>query len=195
MTRVVTPVRVRLAWGLLALVTVAAGLEGRRLAEIDRRNDAIAQMAAGPAPVPADDPAAPPALRLAWANRVAADAATSAAADQALQRLRALQGDDAVGQAARYNAANLLMRRAMQLTAGPDGEARAGQALPLFELAKALYRDVLRADPSHDAARYNLERAQRLLPDPEAVEPVMTEAPRAAERAATTMRGNSMGLP
>ena len=71
-----------------------------------------------------------------------------------------------------------------------------GQAIALIELAKELYRDVLRADPQHWDARYNLDRAQRLLPDPdEAPEAAPPDTHRDAERAATTMRGYSPGLP
>ncbi|MDO9314605.1 MAG: MxaK protein, partial [Burkholderiaceae bacterium] len=68
-------------------------------------------------------------------------------------------------------------------------------ALPLIELAKETYRELLRADPDNWAARYNLERAQRLLPDPDDGDAPPAEAPSNAERAATTMRGSSPGLP
>ena len=54
---------------------------------------------------------------------------------------------------------------------------------------------MLRRDPDHWDARYNLERAQRLLPDPERREPEPAGPQRDAERAATTMRGYSPGLP
>jgi mxaK protein len=70
-----------------------------------------------------------------------------------------------------------------------------GLAIPLLELAKEGYREVLRHDPGQWDARYNLERAQRLLPDPDEslVEPA--DGRRDAERAVTTMRGYSPGLP
>jgi len=67
--------------------------------------------------------------------------------------------------------------------------------VPLIELAKETYREVLRHDPRHWPARYNLERAQRLLPDPEDGDGGPLEVPSNAERAATTMRGYSPGLP
>ena len=54
---------------------------------------------------------------------------------------------------------------------------------------------MLRDDPQHWDARYNLERAQRLLPDPDDDEPEPPAPQRNAERAATTMRGYSPGLP
>jgi mxaK protein len=67
--------------------------------------------------------------------------------------------------------------------------------LPLIELAKEQYRELLRRDPQHWDARYNLERAQRLQPDPtdSAFDP--TAAPQERERAATTMRAQTLGLP
>ena len=74
--------------------------------------------------------------------------------------------------------------------------AQPGQAIALIELAKEGYRDVLRLDPQNWQARYNLERAQRLLADPdELLEAAPPETKRDAERAATTMRGFSPGLP
>ena len=42
---------------------------------------------------------------------------------------------------------------------------------------------------------YNLERAQRLVPDPDEADEAPPELNRNAERAATTMRGYSPGLP
>ena len=54
---------------------------------------------------------------------------------------------------------------------------------------------VLREDVAQWDARYNLERAQRLLPDPDEADPSAAQAPHNAERAATTMRGYSPGLP
>jgi mxaK protein len=83
------------------------------------------------------------------------------------------------------------MRQALEVRAGDQP----GQAIPLIELAKEVYREVLRNDPGHWDARYNLERAQRLLPDPDEAEDAPAAAKRDAERAVTTMRGYSPGLP
>jgi mxaK protein len=63
------------------------------------------------------------------------------------------------------------------------------------ELAKESYRQVLRDNPARWDARYNLERAQRLVPDPEDIDASAAPAPSQSERAATTMRGYSPGLP
>ena len=62
--------------------------------------------------------------------------------------------------AARYNAGNLYMRQALQ-----HGPERALEALPLIELAKQSYRDLLREEPGDWDARYNLERALSLAPE------------------------------
>lgn len=117
--------------------------------------------------------------------------AASGATETALQRYGTLHGEDPLGRAARFNSANLLLRQAMALREGQHP----GQALALVELAKEQLREVLRADPADWDARYNLERAQRLVPEPEESEEEPAEPRRNAERAATTMRGYSPGLP
>lgn len=62
--------------------------------------------------------------------------------------------------AALYNLGNLHLRQALR--AGPD---RALELLPLIELAKQSYRDLLREEPGDWDARYNLERALWLAPE------------------------------
>ncbi len=175
-------VGIRLAWTLLALLAAAAARDGWQLLQAERLN---AQIVAGT--LPPEDAQAPAELRFAHAHAQAA----SGAAEAALNRYGALHADTPVGQAARYNGANLLMRQGIAMRAG----AQPGQALALIELAKESYREVLRHDAEDWAARYNLERAQRLVPDPEEVDDEPPEARRSAERAATTMRGYSPGLP
>jgi mxaK protein len=178
---VITRNRVRIVWVLLAGLAAAAALDGVRLVRAQRWN---AQIEAG---VSTPDAAAPPQVRFASAAAQAA----SGAQETALRQYGTLQDELAVGQAARYNSANLLMRQAIALRE----QSHPGQALALVELAKEHYREVLRRDPDHWNARYNLERAQRLVPDPDEVEPEPTGPQRSAERAATTMRGYSPGLP
>ena len=171
----------RVVWLLLAIAIVAAAADGALWSRDQRRN---AQIASGT--VPADATGLPAPMRFAQAHALAAEGADEAA----LTHYGTLQGDSPLGQAARYNSANLLMRQAVVLRA----EEKFGQALALIELAKEHYRDVLRHEPGHWNARYNLERAQRLVPDPEESE-VAAPSDRRAERAATTMRGFSPGLP
>jgi mxaK protein len=79
-------------------------------------------------------------------------------AQQAFQQ--ALQhGSSAVQRIARYDLANLHLRQAIAL--GKDN----AQALPLLELSKQYYREVLAENPGDWDARYNLERALWLLPE------------------------------
>lgn len=175
--------RPRLTRGVRVAVALllAAGLLDAALLWRDlQRNAQIADGA-----VPADSPV--PEHRFALAHALAA----SGAADAALEAYRPLQADPRLGAAARFNSANLLLRQAIVLRAGPQP----AQALPLIELAKEQYRELLRHDPQDWDARYNLERAQRLQPDPQDGEFDPTAAPRERERAATTMRAQSLGLP
>jgi mxaK protein len=116
------------------------------------------------------------------------------AVDAALNAWRAVQSDPRLGAAARFNSANLLLRQATAWRGSADA-ARAAQALPLIELAKEQYRELLRRDPGFWDARYNLERAQRLQPDPVDSDLQPTAAQRERERAATRMRAQSLGLP
>ena len=176
------PSRRRTRWvlGLLAGVLGAAAFDTVVVLRDEGLNRAIAN---GQAPAQSDRPE----LRFAHAHAQAA----SGAAEAALNQYRALQGENALGQAARYNSANLLQLQAIALREG----SQPGQAVPLIELAKETYREVLRHDPAHWNARYNLERAQRLLPDPEDDGDGPPAPPSRAERAATTMRGYSPGLP
>ncbi|HYP85427.1 MxaK protein [Variovorax sp.] len=174
------------AMALLALVCAAAAIDGVFLARQTRWNEVIAS-----GTFPADDRRAPPQVMFARARALAAGGADAAREDAALRLYRSLEGDSPLGQAARFNSANLLMRQAIAVQGG--GEP--GKAIALIELAKEGYRNVLRVDPQHWDARYNLERAQRLLADPEELDAAPPEVQRNAERAATTMRGYSPGLP
>jgi mxaK protein len=170
----------RVVFALGAALLAAAAFDSAMLWRDAGRNALIAE-----GQVPADSEV--PELRFAHASAQAA----SGAAEAALNGYRALQDDPRLGAAARYNSANLLLRQAIELRAGDQP----GQALPLIELAKEQYRELLRRQPQDWNARYNLERAQRLLPDPEDVEREATAAPRERERAATTMRAQTLGLP
>ena len=168
---------------MLALLALAASIDGAHTWRQHRWNKLIAS---GSVP-PADARDVPAQVQFAQAYAQAA----SGAEEAALHRYRGLQDDSPLGQAARYNSANLLMHQALVLRAGTEP----GKAIALIELAKEIYRDVLRVDPRHWDARYNLERAQRLLADPDELDAAPPESRRDAERAVTTMRGHSPGLP
>jgi mxaK protein len=178
-----TPARTRAALALLALLALAAAVDGVLLWRTGQRNAAI--VSATPPAGRAQDEL--PEQRFA---RAAAQAA-SGADEAALTAYTALHADTPLGQAARFNSANVLLRQAIKVQAG----AQPGQAIPLIELAKETLRELLRRDPQYWDARYNLERAQRLLPDADEGD-LLPEGPaRSAERAATTMRAYSPGLP
>ena len=89
-----------------------------------------------------------------------------------------------------YDLGNLNLRQAVQY-----GLADEAQSLPLTELAKQSYRDLLRRDPTDWDARYNLERALRLAPeeDDDASEDTAPPDPREHER--STIADPRMDLP
>jgi mxaK protein len=180
-----TPGRTRAVFAVLAALLVATAVDGALLWRTQQRNEAIAsgRVATGRATAPSDVPE----LRFA----LAAAQAASGADEAALNAYTALHADTPLGQAARLNSANALLRQAVKVQAGPQP----GQAIPLIELAKETLREILRHDPAHWDARYNLERAQRLLPDAEEADLAPDGPARSAERAATTMRAYSPGLP
>jgi mxaK protein len=69
--------------------------------------------------------------------------------------------DDPMRAHTRYNLANLYLRRALQYRdSGADD-----LALPLVELAKEYYRELLRGDSQDWPAKYNLELALRVAPE------------------------------
>ncbi len=113
----------------------------------------------------------------------------------ALAQYNRIENDDSTPAslrlAARFNSGNLYLRDAIEAADAGD----TASAIPNFELAKAAYRVVLRADPSHMAARYNLERALRRSPEVEQTEQVDVEQPPEAEQAITTMQIEALGLP
>lgn len=63
----------------------------------------------------------------------------------------------------RYNLANLYLRRALQYRENRTDDL----ALPLVELAKENYRELLREDSRDWFAKYNLELALRIAPETE----------------------------
>lgn len=176
--------RTRAVLVLLVLLAVAAAIDAAHLWRQVRWNEVIVSGAAL-----AQGQEVPVQVTFAQAHALAESG--GARDEDALRLYRSLEGDSPLGQAARYNSANLLMRQAALVQSGTEP----GKAIALIELAKEGYRNVLRSDPQHWDARYNLERAQRLLADPEELDAAPPDIQRNAERAATTMRGYSPGLP
>jgi mxaK protein len=101
-----------------------------------------------------------------------------------------IEGDrQDLSQAARYNLGNLYMHDALE-----NGASEAFRSLPLVELAKQQYRDVLRNEPANWDARYNLSRALLLAPEfePEIEE---KEEPPKKEQSTSTLQGVRIDLP
>ncbi|HEY4368264.1 MAG TPA: hypothetical protein VGN07_13605 [Steroidobacteraceae bacterium] len=88
-----------------------------------------------------------------------------------------------------YNTGNLYMRTALS-----NGQAEAFKSLPLIELAKRSYRDLLREDPFDWDARYNLERALWLAPEIEPAAAEQAEPPK-KEQSVSTLQGARIDLP
>ena len=213
------PWRRRLPWLLLALALAGLAREGGQALQRQALVARVAAELAAPRPPAASAPGVGAASATAAASAADAASAASGAApaapdwladgappllrfgqalgfaqagqdEPALARYRTLYDDPALGRAARFNAANVLLRRAIALREA----GHADTAYPMIELAKEGYRQVLRQRPEDPAARYNLERAQRLIPEADA-DSGEAKTPEHAERAATTMRSVSQGLP
>ncbi len=92
---------------------------------------------------------------------------------------------------AKYNRANGYLLKAMEMSATDNPNS----GIPLAELAKDTYRSLLRSNPGDWDAKYNLERALRLVPDPDDSDDTELPPPQQSERAPTTMRGFTLGLP
>lgn len=175
--------RVHLLFGVTALgLALLAAYNGWRLEHANRVNDAIAS-----ASTTGLDTAVPEA-RFAHANALsmAGNFEDAAKAYKAL-----IQGDRAdIRLAALFNLGNLHMREALKN--GADGT---GNSLPLIELAKQNYRDLLRDNPSDWDARYNLERALWLAPEVEEQADEDNNVPEWERRVAPRVQGFGVELP
>ena len=87
-----------------------------------------------------------------------------------------------------YNLGNLHMRAALK-----DPQAPTDQILPLIELAKQSYRDLLRETPGDWDARYNLERALYLAPESD--EDVADDGPPAPKEHSVSTNRAKLDLP
>jgi len=152
-----------------------------RLDRIKRTNAAIASARVS------DFAAAVPEARFARALALAR-AGESEVAVKAYKGV--IEGDRRdLRQAALYNLGNLYMRDALE-----NGASEAFRSLPLIELAKQRYRDVLRNEPTHWDARYNLSRALQLAPEIEQ-EIEEKEPPPNKEQSVSTLQGARIDLP
>jgi mxaK protein len=160
--------------------TVCA-VQGYRLHEALRINTAIASARISTADKQVPQAQLAQALSLAKAGQF----------NVALKTYKSLlDSTDDVRLPALYDLANLNMREALK-----NGQGEAQRKLPLIELAKQSYRDVLRSNPGDWDARYNLERALWLSPEYD--DPVLerNEAPVHSEHAMSTLQGARIDLP
>lgn len=174
----------RIGWTMVLLLAVCAAIDGGRWLAAARINRAIADGS-----IVDQEPHQEPLAAFAQAYYLAARGDD----DRALDLYKRVQEEDnALARMALYNAGNVHLRQALMLHKR-RGDAALGALITPVELAKQSYRDVLRADPRDWDARFNLERALRLLPDPE--DESANPTPEKSERAATTMRSTPLGLP
>lgn len=81
----------------------------------------------------------------------------------------------------KFNLANLYFREAIRFREAGDEDL----AMPLIELAKQNYKEILRADNTYWDAKYNLELALFVAPDTEPVDPLAERNPERSPRAIT----------
>lgn len=161
---------------------VLVAYQGLRLQHANRINMEIASARAS------DFDATVPEARFARALALAREGESEAA----LKEYKTLiQGDRRdLKRRSLYNLGNLHLRNA--LANGPD---EALKSLPLIELAKQCYRDLLRDDPTDWDARYNLERALWLAPEVEHEVAEDEDPPQKEENVMSTLQGARIDLP
>ncbi len=167
-----------------AAIAAASPRDARAIASHDAPNAASAEAPTVAAP--------PPVASLPEARLAHAVALSKSDYDGALAAYKAIiqgsRGD--LRQIALYDLGNLHLRQALK--AGLDDEA---QSLPLTELAKQSYRDLLRKDPTDWDARYNLERALRIAPEEDDESGAETGPPDPKEQQRSTIADPRMDLP
>ena len=84
----------------------------------------------------------------------------------------------------KYNLANLYFREASRLRENGADDL----AMPLLELAKQNYKEILRIDVNHLDARYNLELALFVSPDTDPADAMEERNPEHSTRALTTIQ-------
>jgi mxaK protein len=176
--------RSRIAWTVLMVLGACVAVDGWRWFEAARTNRAIVDRS-----IADQELQRAPQAVFARAYFFAARGDD----ERALDLYKRLQDEGGpLARAARYNAGNIHLRQALMLNQSRGGAAFGALITPT-ELAKQAYRDVLRAEPHDWDARFNLERALRLLPD--ADDDSAEGTPEHSERAVTTMRNETLGLP
>ncbi len=129
-----------------------------------------------------------PEARFAHAMALAKGGQTDAAIDAYKEQATSARAD--LRLAALYNLGNLYLRESQQ-----ESTDESMPALPLIELAKQSYRDLLRSEPNYWDARYNLERALWLAPEVEDPIVDVDQLPDAEDRVMSTLPGARLELP
>jgi mxaK protein len=144
----------RLIRWLIVIVAAAALYDGYHLVRAGQVNSALLKVEAGDA-VDADHRS----LRFAKAYALQQDGEFEAA----LESYATIDVSESHRMRAdiQYNLANLYLRQALKYRENDADDL----ALPLIELAKEHYRELLRADSQAWSAKYNLELALKLAPD------------------------------
>lgn len=83
-----------------------------------------------------------------------------------------------------FNLANLYFQEALRLQQAGDDDL----AMPLIELAKQNYREILRADSAHWDAKYNLELALLMAPETDPIDVLGERNPERSPRAISKMQ-------
>lgn len=168
-------------FGGIALACAAfAAQQGWRLHDSERVNSAIASARIS------DFDASVPQARFARAVSLA----RAGESDAAIKTYKSLIGEHRrdLRERALYNLGNLYMRNALA------NRTDVSQSLPLVELAKRSYRELLRLAPADWDARYNLELALRLAPEIEN-EIEEEDEPANREQSTSTLQGVRIDLP
>jgi mxaK protein len=187
----------------VALAALTVG-ETLHLQHAQAINTAVAQWSAVLTPVPGAGHNTQPSQPPSWATAGAADHLPPEARlaravslsrvdyDAALAAYKAIiqSNRDDLRLIALYDLGNLHLHHAIE--AGLADEA---QSLPLTELAKQSYRDLLRRDPADWDARYNLERSLRLAPEDDDTFDEDTGPPDPREHERSTIADPRMDLP
>ena len=162
------------AIAILSVLTLAIGYDGIRFSYEQRFNNALAK---GNAALVTGPLGAHRHFAKAYALGKQGDFKATVAAYAAIDATPGgpLQMD------IKYNLANLYFRQASQLREiGADD-----LAMPLIELAKQNYRELLRIDSGHWDAKYNLELALVLAPEMDPVDPLEEMNPERSPNALT----------
>lgn len=167
-------------WALAFVLCAAAAHQTWRLVTAWRYNQAFAAPGVA-APVVLDAPASTLFVR-------GHAAAAQERMQDALTLYQAAAREPAYAVAAQYNLGNLHLREALALQSRGELQNNPQPA----ELAKRHYRAALRVAPAHWPSKYNLERVLHLAPEggDETIAPGY-----AADRAVTSLRGFTLGLP